>query len=389
MQARPLLSVEFERTPDSHALKPGSLSSARRVLIGCVFFVLLLHATLLTGWLFGASGTPAPLVPPTRLIQFREVVLPAPAPLLSAPQSAAPTAAAPARAVAPVSQPQPSVLNAKGPEPTEINVPEETPASDSVAAREPEEVPVAQAASEPSPTTQVESEKVGTGESSATVQAWPGVESDAPLYRVALPPGFKQRYVLRAGPFSGTGELSWAPAGGRYELSLSGGARVYSVTQSSQGRFDVTGLEPERFTSKVSGRAELAANFQRDTGIISFSGVNRRFAWRMGAQDRLSVVIQLVGIVAAESNRLVAGQRFGIPVVSERGDADIWTFRIVGWEPVHAASGEVTALRMVRELRKPNDRGLEIWMDQQRHYLPLRIRYGSENDSKRVELQIE
>lgn len=217
-------------------------------------------------------------------------------------------------------------------------------------------------------------------------QAWPGLDSDAPLYRVALPPGFKQAYVLRWGRLSGEGELSWLPAGGRYELQLSGSALGLSIAQHSQGRFDVTGLEPERFTAKRSGRAEQAVNFQRQPGIISFSGIDRRFAWRLGAQDRLSVVIQLSAILAAEATRLAPGQRFGVPVVSERGDAEVWTFRILGTDTVSTPAGDVRALAVVREQRKPNDRGLTLWLDEQRHHLPVRLRFGDENDSSSFEL---
>ncbi|MFM2449959.1 MAG: hypothetical protein RIS44_2409 [Pseudomonadota bacterium] len=244
---------------------------------------------------------------------------------------------------------------------------------------------VAQASSEPEPITPVEP-PTATAADATSMQAWPGVESDAPVYRVALPPGFKQSYVLRRGLLTASAELSWAPAGGRYELSLSGSALGISFVQHSQGRFDVTGLEPERFTSKTSGRAELAANFQREEGVISFSGPSRRYAWRLGAQDRLSVYVQLAAILAAESSRLAEGQRFGLPVVSERGDADVWTFRIVGWEMVETKSGEVRAVRLLREMRKPTDQAAEIWMDEKLHYVPVRIRLGNENDANRWEL---
>jgi hypothetical protein len=374
MQATPLLSAQSG--PGRAAAKPA--------LAVVLLLVLLLHWAFLSGWLLGASGKPPPDAPPSRLIQFREVTLPsaAPSPAATSTPDVSPVLVRP---VAPARQPSSVRPPAKAAvEPTDNPAP--TPPPPVVTpAPDPQATPTAQAASEPEPMTPIEPTPP-TAADATGIQAWPGVDSDTPVYRVALPPGFKQSYVLRRGLLTGTAELSWAPAGGRYELSLSGNALGFSLVQHSMGRFDVTGLEPERFTSKATGRAELATNFQREEGVISFSGPSRRYAWRLGAQDRLSVYVQLAAILAAESSRLAEGQRFGLPVVSERGDADVWTFRIVGREVVTTTSGEVRAVRLVREMRKPQDQAAEIWMDEMRHYVPVRIRLGNEEDANRWEL---
>ena len=375
MQATPLLSVQSGSGP----------AAGKRVLLAVLLLVLLLHWAFLSGWLLGASGKPPPDAPPSRLIQFREVTLPAAVPPALV-QTAAEVSPAVGRAAPPSPRPQrvqppAPALSAQASDPAEV-----PPAPVPVPTQESEPVLVAQAASEPDPMATLEPSFQAASDPSS-LQAWPGVDSDAPVYRVALPPGFKHSYSVRRGLLTGTGELSWTPAGGRYEVQLNAfflGQQV--LTQHSQGRFDVTGLEPERFTSKTSGRAELAANFQREEGVISFSGPSRRYAWRLGAQDRISIYVQLAAILAAESSRLAEGQRFGLPVVSERGDADVWTFRIVGWEVVETKSGEVRAVRLVREMRKANDQAAEIWMDEKRHYVPVRIRLGNENDANRWEL---
>ncbi|XVJ68436.1 MAG: DUF3108 domain-containing protein [Rhizobacter sp.] len=375
MQATPLLSVQSGSGP----------ASGKRVLLAALLLVLLLHWAFLSGWLLGASGKPPPDAPPSRLIQFREVTLAAALPPALA-QTATEVSPAIARATPPSPRPQrtqtPSpTLSAQTSDPAVV-----PPAPVPVPKQESEPVPIAQAASESDPMTPTEP-PIQAASDPGSVQAWPGVDSDAPVYRVALPPSFKHSYSVKRGLLTGTGELSWTPAGGRYEVQLNAfffGQQV--LTQHSQGRFDVTGLEPERFTSKTSGRAALAANFQRQEGVISFSGPNRRYAWRLGAQDRVSIYVQLAAILAAESSRLAQGQRFGVPVVSERGDADIWTFRIVGWEVVETKSGEVRAVRLLREMRKPTDQAAEIWMDEKLHYVPVRIRLGNENDANRWEL---
>lgn len=352
------------------------LRPTQRPLWLALLIVLLLHWTVLSGWFYGASGKP-PETPAARLIQFRQVTLPAPEPT--------PTSAAP---VAPTnSSTPPAPREAQLPVPA----PKEPVAEPPAPASETETPPVAQAASEAASAAATETpappSSDTTNADNNTTQSWPGLDSDAPLYRVALPPGFKQTYVLRSKRFNGAGVLSWSPSGGRYELSLNATVNELPVlAQHSQGRFDVTGLEPERFTDKRLARSEQAVNFQREPGFISFSAVNRRFAWRLGAQDRLSVVIQLTAILAAEANRLAAGQRFGVPVVSPRGDAEIWTFRIVGKDVVSLPSGDVNTWRVVREQRKPHDQGMELWLDEQRHHLPVRLRFGNPDERGALEL---
>ena len=106
-----------------------------------------------------------------------------------------------------------------------------------------------------------------------TAQALPGVESEVPVYSVALPPAFSTRYEFKRGALGGTAELSWAPSGGRYNLRLQARlGEVTVLTQTSEGRFENTGLQPQRFVDQRIGRTALAANFQGDQGLISFSG---------------------------------------------------------------------------------------------------------------------
>jgi hypothetical protein len=375
MQASPLLSVQSD---------PGR-AAAIRVVVGAFLLVLLLHWAFLSVWLLGAGGKPPPDAPLSRLIQFREVTLPSTAP----PPDAQPAPdVSPAAVRATPALPHPARAHPRspaGPAPTGDSA-QAPPAPAPSATWESASTPVAKAASETDPVTPIEPPSQ-TAVDATSVQAWPGVDSDAPIYRVTLPPGFKHSYIVRRGPLTGMGELSWSPTGQRYEVRLNAFFRGQQVlAQHSQGRFDVTGLEPERFTSKISNRAELATNFQREKGVIGFSGPNRRYAWRLGAQDRLSAYVQLAGILAAESSRLAEGQRFGMPVVSEHGEADVWTFRIVGWEDVNTTSGEVRAVRLVREIHKPYDQAAEVWMDEKRHYVPVRIHLGNEGDANRWEL---
>ncbi len=80
-------------------------------------------------------------------------------------------------------------------------------------------------------------------------------------------------------------ELAWQQDGQNYESRLSVGAFLLgSRTQVSKGTLGPEGLMPTRFGDK--SRSELAAHFQRDKGIISFSATPPDAPLLKGAQER-------------------------------------------------------------------------------------------------------
>jgi len=98
--------------------------------------------------------------------------------------------------------------------------------------------------------------------------------------------------------YSASAELLWLPAGSQYEARLEVSAFLLgSRVQTSSGQLTPAGLAPTRFSDK--SRAEQAAHFERAKGRISFSGNTPDVALLPGAQDRLSVVLQLAALLAA------------------------------------------------------------------------------------------
>jgi hypothetical protein len=194
---------------------------------------------------------------------------------------------------------------------------------------------------------------------------------NVPVYATRLPPPGRWRYRLQRGPAAGEAELQWTlAADGRYQLLLEG--RVAGVTLlewASHGDIDAAGVAPERFAVRRRGRDRQAANFQRDVGKISFSGPTHELPLLPGAQDRLSWIVQLPAIVAAAPERFVAGTSIVLSVAGARGDADVWTFVVQGTETI----GELPALKLLREPRRPYDTRVDVWLDPADSYLPLRL----------------
>jgi hypothetical protein len=210
-----------------------------------------------------------------------------------------------------------------------------------------------------------------------------------PTYRTQMPPPLQLNYELRRGMLAGSGTFSWRPSGDSYELLLDGKVAGFSVLSwRSQGGFDAAGLAPVRFTDQRRGKSGLAANFQRGPGVITYSGPSAQFPLLPGAQDRLSWMVQLPAILNANPATAAPGSRISMFVTGARGDGDVWTFRTEGTESVTTPGGTVTALRMLREPRKPHDTRVEVWLDSQRNHIPVRARMSSEPDGDVFELSL-
>lgn len=198
-------------------------------------------------------------------------------------------------------------------------------------------------------------------------------EGPPPVYRTRLPPSATLRYQVRRGFLRGTGEIRWQASGDNYRLTLE--ARIAGLTllmQTSEGAIDANGLAPVRFLDRRARRPAQAANFRRDTDRITFSGPAVEWPLLPGSQDRLSWMIQLAGIAAAEPGLLVEGGRISMVVVGARGEAAVWTLRCAGREDVETAWGTVHAVRLVREGQSAYDTHAEIWLDPARDHLPAR-----------------
>jgi hypothetical protein len=212
--------------------------------------------------------------------------------------------------------------------------------------------------------------------------------ADVPVYATRVPPAGRWRYRLQRGLMVGEAELDWVPqVDARYELQLLG--RVAGVTLlewASQGQLDAAGVAPERFVVRRRGRDRQAANFQRASGKITFSGPTHELPLLPGAQDRLSWMIQLASVVAAAPERFAAaGASVVLFVAGARGDADVWTFVVQGAEVLD----DRPALKLVREPRRLYDTRAEVWLDPAEHYLPLRAVQTPSGGGAALELQRE
>jgi hypothetical protein len=190
------------------------------------------------------------------------------------------------------------------------------------------------------------------------------------------PVGARLRYdlqgIAKGFGYSAKAELLWQPDASQYESRLEVshfllGSRV----QTSQGQITAEGLAPRRFGDKV--RSEQAAHFQRDKGLITYSANTPDAPLLAGTQDRLSVFIQISGLLLAEPLRWGTGAVMNFNTTGAR-DSEPWAFQVAGMEQLKMPYGNLEALRLVRQEQKQYDQRVELWMAPSLEHLPVRIR---------------
>ncbi|RZL54672.1 MAG: DUF3108 domain-containing protein [Variovorax sp.] len=382
-------------SPDSNLLAPPETPGGRgswRAIAVLTAAVVLAHGLLLGVLPMQAGTGPAPA---TARFEMRTIVAAAPGPA-SAP--ATPPAEAPRNEpVAPVPVRKP--VQRPAPKPRAV-----APAATPTPARTPDEPVAATPASAVEPSRSDEP----TGEASPQTLAAdvpPGARAvPAAVAAAAAPPPSPTPAETRAPapaplaldvprsvdlkfnvsgqqgavPLQGVvGELTWSQDGRAYDARLTLRFLFKTLrTQHSSGAIGPTGIEPTRFSD--TRKTEVASHFVRDQGQVVFSSNAPTAALMAGAQDRLSVMLQLGALLAGDPARYPADGAIAVQTVGPR-DADIWIFKIGEEERLELPAGDTVARKLTRNPRMPFDDTVELWLAPSMGYLPVRIRITQPN----------
>lgn len=199
--------------------------------------------------------------------------------------------------------------------------------------------------------------------------------------KFVFPPSSRLKYdvkgEIKGFPYHVKGDLQWAQDGKTYNARMEIshfllGARV----QTSTGRLGAHGLEPTRFGDKV--RSEVAAHFNYELNKVTFSANTPDVPLLPGAQDQLSVVLQIASMLAADPKLFTQASTLSFQAVGPRS-AEAWGFTIGATERLGLPGGELSALRVWREPLGEYDSRVEIWFAPEMNYLPVRIRLTQAN----------
>ena len=180
-------------------------------------------------------------------------------------------------------------------------------------------------------------------------------------------------------------ELNWSITGDHYEAAMKVSALfVGSRSMTSRGAVTPAGLAPTRFSDKY--KSELAAHFDADKSKVTFSANTPDVPWMAGAQDRVSVFLQLGGMLAAGPGGaegavpagFAVGSSITVYTVGPR-DADIWTFLVEAAEQLSLPGGDMATLKLTRKPRREYDQKVEVWYAPSLGFLPVRNRITQAN----------
>ena len=97
-----------------------------------------------------------------------------------------------------------------------------------------------------------------------------------------------------------------------------------------------------------------------------------------GAQDRLSLFLQIAGLLQANPQGYAAGAVIDMQVAGT-GDAEIWRFQVGDESVVTLPAGELRVRHLVRQPRKEFDSTVEMWLAPELNHLPVRLKVTQAN----------
>jgi hypothetical protein len=211
--------------------------------------------------------------------------------------------------------------------------------------------------------------------------AGPSANNAAP-YRFRFPEPVRILYDVqgRSGfSYSASAEMLWRHDGATYQSAL----RVSKLgiplsVWTSKGSLGAQGVAPMRFGEKKGRSSEIAAHFQRDKGIISFSRNAPDVVLQTAAQDHLSTFFQLSSMVSGEPARFTPGSAIAFQSANAYGAED-WTFKVGALESMGLPPPAANGLRLTRDHGAEYDTKVEVWLAPTLGYLPVRIRLSQTN----------
>lgn len=182
----------------------------------------------------------------------------------------------------------------------------------------------------------------------------------------------------------GHSELSWEIADGRYRLASSGktiglAALFYpfGMSSTSEGRVTAAGFEPDSFRLDRTGKKgekQYRVEFDHTARVARFTDPDgvREVPLRPSSLDILSLVCQLSVVHLAPGPlrlNLTNGRKL-----------DTYDVEVGAQEIVETPMGDLRAV-YVKQVRKPGDEGIEVWLAVDFAYLPVRLRFTDRTGS--------
>jgi hypothetical protein len=233
----------------------------------------------------------------------------------------------------------------------------------------------------PAPDLPAEATAKAEATAASAPEAPPAGPAETPVTAIALPASMVLEYKMTGSAkgltYYADAQLHWQNAGDAYDALMRVSALFLgSRSMTSSGQLGPDGLAPTRFSDK--SRTEAAAHFEPGKNQIIFSANTPTLPWVKGAQDRVSVFMQLGGMLAGNPAGFPTGSTISIYTVGPR-DADTWTFLVEAEEKLMLPFGEMATIKLTRQPRREFDQKVEVWYAPSLGYLPVRTKITQAN----------
>jgi len=182
--------------------------------------------------------------------------------------------------------------------------------------------------------------------------------------------------------YSASAELLWQHGGGQYRMEQSVKLPLLGTRRhSSNGRVTALGLAPHRFDEHRNKPRWAELDFAQ--GLARFGSGAPAAPIAPGAQDRLSVFLQLAVLLHGAPHRYPPGTKIHLNTVGAQRAAR-WTFVVAeAGQRLQLPAGSMQALRLERVPEAGEGKGDgqqgALWLAPALQYLPVRIRLVQDN----------
>ena len=172
--------------------------------------------------------------------------------------------------------------------------------------------------------------------------------------------------------------LEWRTEGSHYEARQSIRAFLLgSMEQTSVGQLTAQGLQPLQFTDRRFAKRR-SVHWDWAAQQATFDPVREAVAIGPGAQDRLSVFLQLAALLQVMPELRAPGTRIDIPTLGSRR-LQRWTFVVEQEEALELPAGTLPTLRLQRLPQAGDAEQAWLWVNPAQGYVPARIRMHERN----------
>ncbi len=183
---------------------------------------------------------------------------------------------------------------------------------------------------------------------------------------------FKVHGFVKQQEYHAHAELEWQVDGSQYQARQSISAFLLgSMEQRSTGWLSDQGLQPVDFSDRRFFKTR-SVHFDWASDEALFTPARPAVRIGQGAQDRLSVFLQLAAMLQAMPSLRQPGVRIEIPVLGSRS-LQMWTFVVEGEELLELPGGAMQTLRLHRQPKAGEAETAQLWVDPSRGFVPVRI----------------